>query len=197
MQKLAQDKYVETVAKVQLEWSNLVRPAAEAYIEFVVSTVKDNEDCNQQCVYQTCYRPNIDVSQCFLSCGCVKKAHFRDFQVAGENVTSQVAQYGQKVAAEFAAKDKEFKQKELKLTYKFYDFLERQAVSAGGCDAVCVDRCTNPIKFGLDRVGDCLERCDCNGGILKLSEGEFEINRLSLYSKDMASFEQFKKNFPY
>lgn len=90
--------------------------------------------------------------------------------------------------------DRDYKQRELQMTYKYYDFLERQAVNLAGCDAACVDQCTNPSQYPLELVPECIAECDCEGGAIRLTDGDYDINRLSFFAKNDASAMSFFHN---
>ena len=75
------------------------------------------------------------------------------------------------VASKLETKLAEYQQKNMQMTYKFFDFLERQAVNIGGCDPICIDHCANAQYYNLQSVGNCLSKCDCNGGAIKLEMG--------------------------
>ena len=80
------------------------------------------------------------------------------------------------------AKNQAYQQKELQLTYKLYDFIERQAVNVGGCDPVCVDKCTDVQVYPIKQVGNCLSACDCNGGAIQVTDGTYDKEQIALYS---------------
>jgi hypothetical protein len=133
-----------------MEWANLVRPVADDYIEYLVAVAKD-DNCSISCMSRSCYRLTGDnFTQCLYSCGCNEKARYREFLQSSQNSRNKVLAYGRQVQEDFETKNQEFRQKELQFTYKYYDFLERQAVNAAGCDAVCVNNCTDPTVYPLN-----------------------------------------------
>lgn len=95
-------------------------------------------------------------------------------------------------------KEKEFKQKELQFTYKFYDFIEKHAINVAGCDSSCVNKCTNPSKYPIYKVGDCLEKCDCSGGAIQVTESAFPAEKMALYAgEDLKAYSFFQEKYPY
>jgi hypothetical protein len=106
--------------------------------------------------------------KCYPSPSQIKKAtkEAEEFVKTGEDMkTSVEAAIGDFVQT-FNKVARDHKERELQMTYKFYDFLERQAINVAGCDAACVDACTNPVNYTLHQVPECISRCECTGGAI-------------------------------
>ena len=169
-QQYVQDKYAETLAKVYVEFGKTVYPLVQAYAH-ALEYLTPNSKCDQSCLIDDCLRPGLNTDVCFTQCGCnFDKARFAEELKNYENESDVLVKKGvdevETIVKAIQEKEKEFKQKELQFTYKYYDLLEKHAVNAAGCEASCVDQCTNPSKYTLYQVEDCLEKCDCSGGAL-------------------------------
>lgn len=88
--------------------------------------------------------------------------------------------------------------KELQFTEKYYDFLNREAVNMAGCDQTCVNGCTDSNTYTLQQVPQCIIQCSCEGGVIRLEDGQVTTAQVSYYAKkNPSTLAYFKKYYPY
>lgn len=196
--ELVQDKYAETVSKLYLNFAKNVYPAVDNFAK-VLKTASPSKNCDQKCLIDACLMPRNYDTKCYAKCKCTYDAkklekESQAFDKSVEKIADTTEAYIQKAAKDFEKQDKIFKQRQEQQTLKFYEFVKRQAISAVGCDAQCVNKCTNPKVYNLEQVGECLEQCECNGGIIKLAEGTYEIKPAQMNKLDSQSLAYIRDN---
>lgn len=208
LKKALEDAYKESVGKIVIEWGDLVAPIVDHVGEAFDNKTKGGV-CDAECAVK-CWRANKFDSKnknwqygfnktCFGNCGCEFKLDKkptnetkRDFERAARNIEgdiSELLKYGEELAEN--ARDKivpaldRYNNRTSEIMNEYLRTVSSTAINDLGCNATCVNRCTNGRTTCFFQLSECISRCECANidEVIRLEKGQYNYPQLMLYAK--------------
>ena len=64
------------------------------------------------------------------------------------------------------------------MTREYFELVREHGESFFGCDKNCINNCTDLTKYNLYTIENCLNTCHCEDGVLDISVGQFDPNKV-------------------
>lgn len=211
------DAYKNTVGKIILEYGNTIAPVYKAYGD-LMGELQVNSACNETCAVK-CWKPKkheVINSQyilgfertCFNACNCKFKFEtsfnttagqqkINNYNNAIDNLEKQTNKLAQEAKSIVQPALDAFGDNAAKLQKDYLDTLKKSAIQDLGCDAKCVNVCTDSDYFEFWEVPACISDCKCTkvDSVLDISQGKYNLPQLALYADgNIEAWQLFKKN---
>jgi hypothetical protein len=204
LKKALEDAYKDTLAKISMEWGDKIEPLVD-HIGEAFDNKTQSGVCDAECAVK-CWRANkFDKNNnnwqygfnvtCFKKCGCAFKPDNnqtrKDFKDAAKKIEGDIndlIKYGEDVA-DYAANKivpalDRYNERTSQIMNEYLKTVRSTAINDLGCNATCVNRCTNGYTTCFFELSSCISQCSCYNldDVIRLEKGQYNYPSLMLYA---------------